>query len=60
VLEDHPATVDDGAGDTREVLPRMEARLIVEAHARPADKRHLAQELGVEAEIGGHRRLVLE
>ena len=50
----------DGAGEAGQILARMEARLVVEAHARAADERHLFDERGVESELGGQRRFVAE
>ena len=60
VLEDHAAAIGDRARQRREILARVKPRLIVEADAGSADKRHLVDELGVEAELARERRLLLE
>src|SRR5207237_7949612 len=57
LLEDQAAAIGDRLRERREVRARMKSRLAVEADAGPADQRHLIDELGVEAEILGERRL---
>ena len=60
MFEDHPAAVGDGARQRREVFPRVEARLAVEADAGDAGQRHLLDERGVEAERRREHRLLAQ
>src|SRR5262249_49285753 len=60
VLEDQAATIGNRAAERREILARIESRLVREHDARSADERDVGNEFGVEPEIGGEPRLFQE
>ncbi len=59
-LVDAAAGGDDRAREPGQIAARMESRLPVDAHPRPADHGHVADERGVEAELARQRGVVAE
>jgi hypothetical protein len=55
VLEDAAAGVREHAGDARQIAAWMHPRLIVEADARTAGKRHGGRERRIEPQLAGER-----